>query len=74
MGHRLREHVERHPFPGEERLPRGALTISVGVATHTLTGTKEVLVQSADAALYSAKRAGGNRVCVAGEAPGATHS
>ena len=74
MGHRLREQVELHPFPGEERLPRGALTISVGVATHTLTGAKEVLVQRADAALYSAKRAGGNCVCVAGEEPGATHS
>ena len=67
MGHRLREHVERHAFPGEDRLPRGALTISVGVTTHTLAGTKEALVQSADDALYRAKRAGRNRVCVAGE-------
>ena len=67
MGHRLREHVERHAFPGEERMPRGTLTISVGVATHTLAGTKEALVKSADGALYSAKGAGRNRVCVAGE-------
>jgi two-component system, cell cycle response regulator len=67
IGHRLRDHVERHAFAGEECLPRGTLTISVGVATHTLAGTKEDLVKSADGALYSAKRAGGNRVCVAGE-------
>jgi two-component system cell cycle response regulator len=67
MGHRIREHVERHAFPGEERLPRGTLTISVGVATHTPAGTQEALVQRADAALFSAKRAGRNRVCVAAE-------
>jgi len=48
-------------------MPRGTLTISVGVATHTLAGTKETLLQSADGALYSAKGAGRNRVCVAGE-------
>ena len=67
IGHRLREQVELYPFPGEERLPRGALTISVGVATHTRDSTKEALLQSADAALYKAKRAGRNRVCMAGE-------
>jgi len=67
IGDRLREQVELYPFPGEERLPRGAFTISVGVATHTRTDTKEALLQSADAALYKAKRAGRNRVCVAGK-------
>ena len=67
IGHRLREHIERHAFPGEQRLPGGTLTISLGVATHTLAGTKEALVQSADVALYQAKRAGRNRICVAGE-------
>ena len=67
MGHRLRERVELHAFPGEECLPRGALTISVGVATYTPAGTQEALLQSADAALYSAKRAGRNCVRVAEE-------
>ncbi len=67
IGHRLREHIERHTFPGEQRLPGGTLTISLGVATHTLAGTKEALVQSADRALYRAKRAGRNCICVAGE-------
>ena len=67
ISHRLREHIERHAFPGEQRLPGGTLTISLGVATHTLAGTKEALVQSADIALYRAKRDGRNRICVAGE-------
>ena len=67
IGQRLCEQVELHPFPGEERLPGGTLTISVGVATYTRASTKEALVQRADTALYSAKRAGRNRVCVAGE-------
>jgi diguanylate cyclase (GGDEF)-like protein len=74
MGHRIREHVERYPFPGEERLPSGALTISVGVATCTQADPKDTLLQSADAALYRAKRAGRNRVCVAGESSGARPS
>ena len=72
IGHRIREHVERYPFPGEERLPSGALTISVGVATYSQAGTKDTLLQSADAALYRAKHAGRNRLCVAGESSGAT--
>src|SRR5215831_10548129 len=67
IGRRLREQVERHALPGEERLPSGVLTISLGVPTHTPAGTKEALLQNADAALYNAKRSGRNRVCVAGE-------
>jgi len=74
IGHRIREHVERHPFPGEERLPSGALTISIGAAICTGADTKDTLLQSADAALYRAKHAGRNRVCVAGESSGATPS
>jgi len=67
IGHRLCEQVERHAFPGEGHLPSNALTISIGVATHTPAGTKEALLKNADAALYNAKRSGRNRVCVAGE-------
>lgn len=64
IGNRLREQVEEHVFPGEERLPSGRLTISVGVATHRLNGTKEVLLHTADTAMYMAKHAGRNCVYV----------
>lgn len=64
IGHRVREHVERHAFPGEERMPGGTLTVSIGVASHAPAGSKDVLPKAADAALYAAKHAGRNRVCV----------
>jgi diguanylate cyclase (GGDEF)-like protein len=65
FGERLREQVERYPCPGKERMPGGTLTVSIGVATHVSPGSKEVLLQVADMALYTAKREGRNRVCVA---------
>ena len=65
IGQRLREQVERHPFPGKECMPGGTMTISIGVATHVPAGSKDALLQAADTALYTAKREGRNRVCVA---------
>jgi diguanylate cyclase (GGDEF)-like protein len=65
IGERLREQVERHPFPGQELMPGGTLTISIGVATHVCAGSKDALLQAADAALYTAKHKGRNRVCMA---------
>jgi len=65
IGERLREQVERHAFRGQELMPGGTLTISIGVATHTSAGSKDALLQAADTALYTAKREGRNRVCVA---------
>ena len=65
IGQRLREQVERYPFRGQELMPGGTLTISIGVATHVAAGSKDVLLQAADRALYTAKREGRNRVCVA---------
>jgi diguanylate cyclase (GGDEF)-like protein len=64
FGNRLREEIEQHKFPGEEQLPDRVLTISVGIASHTLSSSKEKLVAAADAELYRAKREGRNRVCV----------
>ena len=63
IAERLRAHVEGHLFLGEERMPRGTLTISIGAGTHVSGGTKDTLLQAADTALYAAKRNGRNRVC-----------
>jgi two-component system cell cycle response regulator len=65
ISQRLCEQVERYPFPGQELMPGGTLTISIGVATYASAGSKEALLQAADTALYTAKREGRNRVCVA---------
>jgi len=44
----------------------GEVTLSLGVAAFPLQGdTPDALIAAADAALYEAKRAGGNRVCAA---------
>ncbi len=66
IAERLRQAVANVPFAaGEETV---ALTISLGVASAPQHGTTaETLVQAADAALYEAKRRGGNTVIVAGE-------
>jgi len=69
----LRRAVELHPFPGGERQPLGAVTISGGVATFPQDATTEVeLIQAADQALYEAKAAGRNRIIAAGDGPGGT--
>jgi diguanylate cyclase (GGDEF)-like protein len=65
IGQRLREQVEGHSFPGQELMPGGTLTISIGVATRAPAGSKDALLQAADTALYTAKREGRNRVCAA---------
>jgi len=65
ISQRLCEQVERYPFPGKDLMPGGALTISIGVATHASAGSKDALLQAADTALYTAKREGRNRVHVA---------
>lgn len=70
IGERLRARVEAERFPQTHELPGGMLTISVGVASCPMDGTSAAsLLQAADSALFRAKQAGRNRVCIAGEPP-----
>jgi diguanylate cyclase (GGDEF)-like protein len=58
---KLRRMVEGWQFPG---VPR-TVTISAGIASFPDHGTsREELIRAADTALYAAKQAGRNRVCL----------
>ena len=60
VAERLRARIEEIHIPGF-----GNLSASIGIATFPAHGSsRSDLVIAADAALYSAKRAGRNRVCV----------
>lgn len=59
LAERLRQRVEAHAFA----MPR-PLTLSAGVADVQPRDTTDVLIARADRALYAAKEAGRNRVCV----------
>ena len=62
---RLREAIERHAFPGADRLPQGHLTMSFGVASFPADAqTPDELLARASEALFVAKRAGRNQVCL----------
>lgn len=68
LAERLRLRVQAEPFPATRDIPGGHLTISVGVASCPADGnTASSLIAAADAALFRAKNAGRNLVCVAGE-------
>jgi diguanylate cyclase (GGDEF)-like protein len=61
VAEKLRKSVENWQFPG---VPR-TVTISAGAAAFSEHGTtRDELVKAADAALYAAKQAGRNRICL----------
>jgi diguanylate cyclase (GGDEF)-like protein len=64
IAERIRQAIERAPFPFEETQPMGRITASLGVASFPVHApTAEELIQCADQALYLAKHQGRNRTC-----------
>ncbi len=65
VAERLRSRIERTEVPGV-----GCITASIGVATFPAdASSRELLVTSADRALYLAKRTGRNKVCTTADLP-----
>jgi diguanylate cyclase (GGDEF)-like protein len=70
---RLRIDVQEHPFRHRDIQPVGRVTVSAGLACFPEDGTTyDDLLKSADDALYAAKRAGRNQICLAEERVGDT--
>lgn len=62
VSEKLRRLVERSPFPMEKKLPKGRVTMSVGVASYPQdTKDEEAFIRLSDKALYKAKKKGRNR-------------
>lgn len=67
VAERIREAVERATFPGEERLPRGRITVSIGLATWPADARDlGEFLRRADRAMYDAKSNGKNQVALWG--------
>lgn len=66
VAERLRDLTEQHRFPGEE--VTGKITASFGISSYPADGTTvQDLIESADKALYKAKRHGRNMVWLSGK-------
>ncbi|GAM09754.1 response regulator PleD [Geobacter sp. OR-1] len=71
VAERIRYGIEQEPFPGEEGLPCGRMTVSIGLASFPDNGTGAIdLIAAADVALYQAKSAGRNRIIGSFDLPG----
>jgi len=65
IAERIRTSVAEFPFSSEESSMGRTLTISIGVAAFEAGMTGEIFIAKADGALYAAKEAGRNEVCLA---------
>lgn len=70
MAERIRAHIEGLGLPQAPAAHQRHVTLSIGVAAYARTRLNDAaaLIEAADQALYAAKRAGRNRVVVAGDA------
>jgi len=72
---RVRRALELETFAGEELLPLGRLTVSIGLATYPRDGdSPATLIHAADLALYQAKSRGRNRIVARDECQGLSQS
>ena len=62
LGERLRHAIEQHRIEHDGKVI--PVTVSIGAAVDTKMGDAQALIAAADAAMYEAKRAGRNRVCL----------
>jgi diguanylate cyclase (GGDEF)-like protein len=68
VAERSRATIERESFTGEEDLPGGRLTVSMGLATYPADAANPAeLIRQADRALYVAKARGKNQVSLYGQ-------
>jgi diguanylate cyclase (GGDEF)-like protein len=66
VAERIRRGIENEKFSGEENLPLGRLTASIGIASFPEDGNSpDMLIHAADMALYQAKAGGRNRISLA---------
>lgn len=66
VAERLRAIIERHKFKAYDESTN--VTVSIGVAVYPADAKdKNELIENSDKALYAAKKAGRNRICVYGE-------
>ncbi len=64
VAERIRRGIEKEPCTGEDLLPRGRLTASIGLATSPEDGRLPAdLLGAAESALAQAKSEGRNRIC-----------
>lgn len=62
LAEEFRKLVETYPFYGEEKQPKGNLTISMGLSSLSPEKSLDTLISEADQALYKAKQADRNTI------------